>query len=227
MIQALKIQEGTSKYSFKFWLMMAIFYALFFVRNVVGFSFPVILYLAWIGVMMLTFDELEIKALLVSFIPLYPAFQYKYALMLCIAIYIIRFFRQAKIALVIFPGIFLMVWELLHHNIGIFSFWDYVRNFIEILCIMTIVCIVPKKQGDACQLSRVLGLSSVVAFSILLITTLQTRQITIFELIESSFRLGNLNEELTEFKFVYNANGLGYLCNLAIGGLLINFYWML
>ena len=213
MVQSIQNREDASKYSFKFWLMMAIFYAMFIVRNVIGISFPVVLYLAWIGVMTLSLEEHELKALLISFIPLYPAFQYKYAIMLWLVIYVIRFFRQTKLTLLIFPGIFLMLWELLHHGIGNFSFWEYVRSFVEILCIMAIMCIVQKKRTDVCQISRVLAFSSVIAFGILLLTTLQTTGMSLFELLEKGFRLGKQNEEIEGFKFIYNANGLGFLCN--------------
>ena len=224
MVQTLQKQVGTDKYRMKFWLMMAIFYAMFVVRNIIGISFPIILYLVWIGVMCVTFEDHEIKALLVSFIPLYPAFQYKYAIMLCSVLYVIRFFKQRKLTLLIFPGIFLMVWELLHHNIGSFSFWTYIRSFVEFFCLMVIMCIAPKKRTDVCQLSRVLGFSSVVAFGILLLTTLQMTGMSLFELLEKGFRLGNQNEEIEGFKFIYNANGLGFLCNMTIAGILINFH---
>ena len=203
MIELIKKRdEVTSTYSTKFWLCMIVFYAMFVLRSIANVSFPVVFYLAWVVVMALCFDENEIKALVISFIPLYPAFQNKYATLICLCVLIVKYFKQVKVKPFLFLGAFLMLWEVFHYNIGKFSFIEYFAGFAEVLFVMALVCIIPKKSTDVCQLSRVLAITSVVAFSILLVTTLIALDISIFQLLklESGYRIGNLNENVTKFQ---------------------------
>ncbi len=224
MIESIQNTQAT-KYSTKFWLMMAIFYAMFIVRNIIGISFSVIIFLLWICVMAVCFEEHEIKALVVSFIPLIPGFQNKYATLICLALIAVKCYKQIKILPVAFSGVFLLFWELFHHGIGNFSFVDCFAVFVEMLFVMVLMCLEPKKRTDICQLSRVLAISCVVSFTILFVNTYSAANINFLDLLSSGFRLGTTEDiEVQGYQFFYNANELGFICNLAIASLLVNFH---
>ena len=216
--------KDKNKYSRKFWLMMSAFYMLFIIRNILHIEFPVVIYLGWVAIMALVFDDSEIKALVISFIPLSPGFQFKYAMFICIFVLIIKYYNRFRINSIAVTGILLMVWELLHFGIGTPSFLEFARGFAEIVFIIAVVCLPPSRKQSISELTRVLALSSAVAFIILLFATVEGRGASIMELMEKGFRFGvsEITEEL--FVFNYNANGLGFICNLAIVGLLINVY---
>lgn len=216
--------KDKNKYSRKFWLMMSAFYMLFIIRNILHIEFPVVIYLGWVAIMALVFDDSEIKALVISFIPLSTGFQFKYAMFICIFVLIIKYYNRFRINSIAITGIILMVWELLHFGIGTPSFLEFARGFAEIVFIIAVVCLPPSRKQSISELTRVLALSSTIAFIILLIATVEGRGASIMELLEKGFRFGV--SEITEeaFVFSYNANGLGFICNLTITGLLINIY---
>lgn len=215
----------TTKYSARFWLMMSVFLALFILRNLVGISFPVVVFLLWVAVMAVCLEEHEIKAVVVSFIPLFPAFQNKYATLVCLAVLMVKCYKQIKIRPVIFSGVCLLFWELFHHEIGNFSFVDCFASFVELFFIMMIICIEPKKRADICQLSRVLAIASLVSFTILFFNTLEAENIKFYDLLNAGFRLGTVEEvEVIGYQFSYNANELGFICNLTIALLFANLY---
>ena len=60
---------------------MAIFYSLFFVRNVIGIKFPVFVFLLWVLFMSIQFSAEQIIAMSISFIPFISGFQNKYICM--------------------------------------------------------------------------------------------------------------------------------------------------
>ena len=108
-----------------FWSMLSVFYALFVVRNLLSLEFPISLYLVWIAVMALAFNDTETKALIISFIPLVPGFQSKYAVLVCMVLLIVKYGKRLRIPsfIVILP--LLMFWELLHLDSTFFSVAEY------------------------------------------------------------------------------------------------------
>ncbi|MBO7303964.1 MAG: O-antigen ligase family protein [Clostridia bacterium] len=222
-ILSLKAKSEDS-YGKKFWLMMGAFYALFIIRNIINLQFPVPLYLAWVIVMALSFDDNEIKALVLSFSPLSPGFQFKYAIFICVAVLIVRNYKQLKANHAFLVGVMLMAWEFLHFGIGSPSFTEFIRGFAELIFIMIIMCIPTKRKGNIEQLTRALAISSTVAFIILLFMTVEGRGETIMELLRRGFRFGVSEKTEETFTFNYNANALGFMCNIAIAGLFINIH---
>lgn len=223
-VRTLKNSEGTSCRQY-FWLMMAIFYALFVVRNVFSVQFPVMLYLIWVAVMAFTFNDTEIKALIVSFIPLVPGFQGMYALLICMVAILVKYGKRLTIPLFVLLLPILMMWELLHMwGDGYSSMAEYLSSFAPLMCLVVIICM-PSKKEDSTFFVRVLAISSVVAFCILLASTVLTSGVSLLTLIQEGFRLGSVEVLEVGHKITYNANGLGFLCNLSIAGLLTNVYF--
>jgi len=206
-----------------FWPMMAVFYALFLIRNVFSVEFPVSLYLIWIAVMSLVFNDTEIKALIISFIPLVPGFQSKYAVLVCMILLLLKYCKRLKIPQFVLIVPLLMFWEYLHLSIGYSSVAEYLSGFAPLMCLAVIVSL-PSKHEDISFFSRVLALSLTVGCAILLANTVLESHQSLLSLIQEGFRFGAL-EEAEGHQIVYNANGLGFLCNMVIVGLLINVYF--
>ena len=211
-------------YGKKFWLMMCVFYALFIIRIVLRIHFPVVLYLAWVLVMALAFDDNEIKALVISFIPLSSGFQYKYAMFICIVALIVKYYKRLRVNSIILIGSALMVWELLHFGIGTPSLIELARGFAELLFLMIVLCLPSKRRICVSEVTRLLAISSTVAFVILLFATVAGRGQSILDLMQNGFRFGISEDTGGSFVFRFNSNALGTICNLAIAGLLINIY---
>lgn len=216
-------QRKKAGHSKKFWPMLVAFYALFFIRNLLSVEFPVVLYLVWVAIMAFSFDDTEIKALLISFIPLAPGFQSKYAILVCMIILLIRYGKQIKLPLFVFIVPFLMFWEFLHLGDGFSSTAEYLSGFAPIMCMVIIVSL-PDKEENTAFFTRVLAISAVVGSVIVIANTVREYNQSLLSMIQEGFRLGEV-EEAEDYLIVYNANGLGYLCNLGIVGLLINVYF--
>lgn len=206
-----------------FWPMLAVFYAMFVVRNVLSVAFPIFLYLAWVAVMALVFNDTEIKALIVAFIPLAPGFQSKYAVLVCMIFLLIKYMKRLRVPLFVFIVLFLMFWEYLRLGDGYSSTAEYLSGFAPLMCLAVIVSL-PAKHEDMSFFSRVLAVSLAVGSLILLANTVLGSQQSLISLIQEGFRLGEV-EEAENYQITYNANGLGFLCNIAVVGLLTNVYF--
>lgn len=203
-----------------FWGMLMGFFALVFVRTVVGLEFPVILLLGYFCVMALLGDRDEILALAVVCIPTYIIFQYKYALLFLILIYAFKFPKDIKLNSSIIPIILMMVWELLHGFTGVFSISEYLRGFSELI-FLGFVMSIPQKERDYPFISRALAFATVCMAFMVVYNLLQENGFSLDALYkDESFRLGKSDEDVLNFGLNYNANGLGAICNLAIGGIL-------
>ena len=170
------------------------------------------------------FNDTEIKALIIAIIPLTPGFQSKYALLICMLVLIIKGFKKIKIPPFVIIILVLMAWEAIHLEGTTFSFAEYLSGFAPLMCLAVIVSM-PNEKEDLFLFVRVLSITSVVAFTILIISTIQTSGETLFSLIQDGFRFGSVETLEEGHKLIYNANGLGYLCNLSIAGIFINVYF--
>ncbi len=207
----------------KFWPMMAVFFALFVIRNVFSVEFPISVYLIWIAVMAFAFNDTETKALIISFIPLVPGFQSKYAILVCMIFLLIKYCVRLKIPHFVFIVILLMLWEFIHLGDSFSSTAEYLSGFAPLMCLAIVVSL-PSKEEDTSFFTRTLAISLVVGSLILICNTVMGSDQSLLSLIQEGFRLGAV-EEAENYEIVYNANGLGYLCNIAITGLLTNIYF--
>ena len=203
-----------------FWLMMSIFYALFVVRNVISIEFPVSIYLVWVFLMSVFFNETETKALIISFIPLTPGFQSKFAVLICMIFLIIKHFKRLRVPIYALIIPFLMVWEYTHMGDSFSSSSEFLSGFSSLMCLVIIISL-PTKHEDTSFFSRVLAISLAVSSIILISNTISTSGQSLISLIREGFRLGAVEESKSYF-IAFNANGLGFLCNIAIAGLLTN-----
>lgn len=206
-----------------FWPMMAIFYALFVIRDVFSVEFPVSIYLIWVAVMAFAFNDTEIKALIISFIPLAPGFQSKYAALVCMIFLLIKYHKKLRVPMFLFLLPSLMFWELLHMGDGFSTIPEYLAGFAPLLCLAVVVSL-PKKQEDISFFTRVLAITLTVSILVLIANMVFGSHGSLVSLIQEGFRLGNI-EEAENYQISYNVNELGFMCNIAIAGLLSNIYF--
>lgn len=202
-----------------FYSFIVCFLALVFFRNVIGVGIPVILLLAAFVGFSVFCDRDEMIALFVCCIPLSTVFQYKYAILICLVIYFVKFNKEVRITPAIIPLICLMGWELLHGFGYDFSIVEFLRGFTELI-LLTFIIMLSNKKFDYTFIFRVFAFCVVGLMVIMLIRLLNQNSWSFEKIFTGSYRFGVSSEEAEEFGMSFNSNGLGGICNLALIGLL-------
>ncbi|MBE7046068.1 MAG: O-antigen ligase family protein [Ruminococcaceae bacterium] len=204
-----------------FLLMLGVFILLIFARTVVGITFPVVILLGWFAVTALFSDRDELLTLCILCIPTASAFQYKYALILGMVVYALKFKDDFKLNLCILPVVIMMVWELIHGLFYDLSIVELLRDFVELIFLSFMMCI-KKRETDYVFLCRVFGYVVGIIVIFVLINVLRTRNYDLNALFEEgNYRFGIGNKEAENFGLNYNPNGLGRLCNCGIVSLML------
>ena len=217
----LRIQRKKENRVFKVY-MLAMF-ALLVARYVLKVDVPAAAFLLitmlpiWCGT---TSEQL---AFAVSCIPFSAAFQYKYAaLILSVAILLKNRLRIKRSGLLILVAV-MMVWELWHAIYDKFSYVEYLRDFAELI-LLGVVTSVDMEALDHKLIIRTLAVSVVGTCMIMLIMQMQQfdyNLIAVFARSARSFRFGQSNMEAGRFALNFNANNLGFICNLSLCGILL------
>lgn len=165
----------------------------------------------------------EQLAFVASCIPISIAFQYKYALlMLSVAILMKNKWRLKDGRVLIIVAI-MMIWELWHAFYGYFSYVEYLRDFAELI-LLGVVMSMDMENLDHKLVIRSLSISVVGVCMIMLIMQMQQfgfDLIAVFARSAASFRFGQSNMDSGRFAINFNANNLGFICNLATCGVLL------
>lgn len=216
-------EDITPKKHRLFWIMMAGFMFLIFVRNIYKIEYPIAILLGYACFMAMLADHDETMALAVSFIPFSATFQYRYALLAIIVIYIIKHREEMKnINLYAYiPLVLMMCWEASHALLGEFSLVLYLQGFSELMFCSFVISL-PNKKFDYSLISRTLAISIVVCCSISLWKLLETVDFD-FESIflEGNYRFGIVEADESSYVLNYNSNALGFMCNIGMLGLLL------
>lgn len=167
----------------------------------------------------------EQLACAMSFVPISVAFQYKYALLFLSLAILAKNRWRLKMSGVFIIVLAMMAWELWHAFYGSFSYEEYLRDFAELL-LLGVVTSIGMHEVDHKLVIRSLSVSVVGVCVIMLIMQLQQfgfDLVAVFIRSAQSFRFGQDNMETGRFAINFNANNLGFICNLATsGGLLLS-----
>ena len=217
----LRIQRNAENRIFKVYLLLM--FTLMIVRYLLKVNVPAIVFLAvtilpiWWG------TPSEQMAFVASCIPLSIAFQYKYALLILSVAILVKNRGRLKWSGVL-PLVFaMMVWELWHAIYGHFSYVEYLRGFAELL-ILGVITSINLKDVDHKLVIRSLVVSVVGVCAIMLFMQLQQFNFDIVAVFIRSakvFRFGQSNMESGVYALNFNANDLGFICNLATCGALL------
>ena len=150
---------------------------------------PAIIFLLLYATMALIGDKNEIIAFCICSIPLLNAFQSKYAILLCIIIYSIRFTQNIKIYLTVLPIALLMIWEFIHGFIGGSSFFETLRLFAELIFCCFLICS-QTEELDFNKVARAFATTTVLVCLIILLVQLKEHSFRVGLLFRDAFRLG-------------------------------------
>lgn len=165
----------------------------------------------------------ELLACMVSYIPLSIAFQYKYALFIIMAVMLLKNRWRIKSGYAMVLVLLMMAWELLHIGYGYFSITEYVRDFAELL-FMGALIMVDIGELDYKLIIRSLAISVVGVCIIMFMLQLQQYHFNLLALFSrsaASWRFGQANMDSGRFALNFNANNLGFICNLSASGMLL------
>lgn len=217
----LRIQKKTDNQIFKVY-MLAMF-SLMIIRYVLKVNVPPIVFLGvamlpiWLG------SPSEQLAFVASCIPFSVAYQYKYALLILAVAVLLKKGRELKNASVIIIVAFMMVWELWHAFYGNFTYVEYLRDFAELIILGVVVTMDMEKLNHKLVI-RTLSISVVGVCAIMLFMQLQQYNFNLIEVFirsAHSFRFGESNMEAGTYALNFNANNLGFICDLSVAGILL------
>lgn len=219
-------KNNTNKNRMFFIVSIAVFLLLIMARNVLGVRVPALLYLIYIAGIAIFCDRTELGALCVTFIPFYSSFQYKYAILLCIIIYAIKYGKDIKFNFSLIILVIMIIWELLHGFKYYINFFETLRGFSELLLFVFFLNI-SYKDFDFKFICRVFVWTSIGIMTLLLLQLLIKINFDFEKLFTGSaaYRFGNLEDSAEQYGGTFNPNGLGFICNLALTGILQLIYF--
>jgi hypothetical protein len=172
---------------------------------------------AWFG------TKSEQLAMVASCIPLSVAFQYKYALLILSAAILIRNRWKLNRSGAFMIILAMAIWEWWHAFYGRFSYVEYLRDFAELILLGLLISI-DLDQVNYKLIIRSLAISVVGVCAIMLVMQLEQFDyniLAVFGRSAHSFRFGQSNMESGVYALNFNANNLGFICNLATCGVLL------
>lgn len=208
------------------WATLGAMLLVVFARLGLEINLPVILLLAISIVPALFGTPSQFLAMAITFIPLATTFQYKYALVLYLIIGFIRFRSLMSISRVVPIIIVMMMWELAHHGLnGAFSFTEYLRNFAELL-FLGFVTSIKWEEVDFKTIARALAVATIGASIIIVYIHIHSGLDNFMDMMAENsemYRFGQntMEEGEASYSLNYNANQLGFICNISIVSLLM------
>ena len=217
----LRIRTKSDNQIFKVYLLAM--FVLMAVRYLLKVDVPALAFLLVAMIPIWWGSPSEQLAFAVSCIPLSIAFQYKYALLILSVAILIKNHWRIKMSGGIIIVAAMMVWELWHAFYGQFSFVEYLRDFAELI-LLAIVTSIELRDVDHKLVVRSLSISVVGVCVIMLVMQMQQfgfDLVAVFARSARSFRFGQSNMTSGRFAINFNANNLGFICNLATCGSLL------
>lgn len=165
----------------------------------------------------------ELLACAISYIPISVAFQYKYALLIAMVVMLLKNRWRIKSGYALLLVLAMMAWELLHIGYGYFSIVEYFRGFAELL-FMGALIMIDIGELDHKMIIRALAISVVGICATMFVMQLQQYNFNILKVFSrsaASWRFGQSNMDAGRFALNFNANNLGFICNLSTCGLFL------
>lgn len=193
-----------------------------FLRNAIHIEVPVSVILLFSVIPVCIATPSQMMAMLVSFIPLATGFQYKYALLVYVIIGIIRFGKQLSISKVVPVVVAMMIWELAHVD-DTFLMSEYLRSFAELL-LLGFVTSIKWKDIDFKLIARSLAIATIGVALIIIYIQINSGLGSLMDMLSQSaaeYRFGQDTTDGTAYGLNFNANQLGFICNMSIASLLV------
>lgn len=207
----IKKQRKRAAFSCLFGLLMV----MIFVRYVLQIMFPWELLLVIVAMLALVGDQNEIIAMCLCGAPLYTSMQYIYAVVICLALYILKYGKELRINSHIMPVILLLLWEWLHSFDRYSSAVGAVRAMVPLLLCAFLMCC-PRDKIDYAFVSRVFALCTSVMCLIVLSKIVIGAGFNLQLAFSNMQRFGMSGSATESLGADFNPNFLGFLCILGI-----------
>ena len=207
----------------RFWVLFAALSAMIFVRYGLQIGIPRVLALVPVVVIALLGDKTELIAICMCLIPFHESLDFYYALVLVIAIYVFKNFRQIRINASFFLMLLMVLWELLHCLAGDFSPVTFVVSLLPIIALVVFLC------SDFSDLDYPFVVRAVAAAAMVVCVTMLVQLLWISRFNLAAFfanlrRLGALSEQSADrlqlSGGLIQTNSLGVICVLITATLL-------
>ena len=207
----------------RFWVLFAALSAMIFVRYGLQIGIPRVLALVPIVAIALLGDKTELIAICMCLIPFHESLDFYYALVLVIAIYVFKNFRQIRINASFFLMLLMVLWELLHCLAGDFSPVTFVVSLAPIIALVVFLC------SDFSDLDYAFVVRAVAAAAMVVCVTMLVQLLWISRFDLASFfvnlrRLGALSEQAADrlqlSGGLIQTNSLGVICVMITATLL-------
>lgn len=205
----------------RFLVFLSILLVMVFIRYALQIDLPRVVYLGIIFLIVALGDPTEIIAMCMCCIPLHESIDFFYAVVICVAIYLVKYHRTIRINSSIFVVLTMIVWELLHCFGNAFSVRELLVDIVPIIALAVFICI-DSRVYDYDFVVRTLAITTAVLCVTLLGKVLYASNFNFAKAVLGLQRLGMETDKqgLTENTGVVHPNTLGIICVLATTGLM-------
>lgn len=207
----------------RFFVLLVLLLTLIGVRYAFQIDIPRPLFVAIIAVIAAMGDRDEILAMCMCCIPLCESVDFFYAIVICIAVYVFKFYGSVRVNMSILPVLLIVLWELLHCFEEDFSLVTFLTNIIPFL-VLAIVMFLDGSKVNYDLIARAVALATAAVSLTLLLKVLYFADFNIAAAFVNLQRLGVETEEMAQKATVeygnMNPNTLGIICVLASTGLM-------
>lgn len=191
-------------------------YFLALLRNIIGISFPVYIFLIYIIIVSFLLNYNEEVAFSISLIAFSGMFQFRFGLLITTIFLIIKGRTHYRLRNAI-PLLLMAFWELLHISQSNVTAYGFFQEFAELYLLTVIMMKDPIDGSDALPI-RALAYSCFFGCIVNLVSSVRLLGFSI----NSITRLGKIGTEITEdFTGLIDPYTQGFICMLAISGLLL------
>lgn len=208
----------------RFYYLLVLLCGLCFVRYALQVNFPKNFFLLIVALIAALGNHDEIIAMMMCCIPLHTSLHYFYALLICLAFFLLKYHREIRINTSLIPLLLMALWELFHCFGKPFSLMAFVMDFLPLI-VLTVLMFDKSKTIDYPFICRALSLCIIFMCILLLGKLLYIARFNVVKAIASLWRLGADTVEAKEALKIeggqQNPNTLGILCVLGVSGLLL------
>lgn len=123
----------------RFWCLLGLLLLLTMVRYALQIDVPRVVFLAVIAAIALLGDQDEIIAMCICCIPLHESIDFFYALVICIGVYVFKFYKQIRLGTNVLLLLLIIIWELLHCFLTQFDAITFLANMIPFIVLAVIM----------------------------------------------------------------------------------------
>lgn len=207
----------------RFYCLLFFLLGLCFVRYGLQINFPKAVFLAVVILIAVLGNQDEIIAMMICCIPLHTSLSFFYALIICLAVFVLRYYKEICLNISVAPIFMMIIWELLHCYSKPFSIMTFATNFIPLL-VLAVILSYKKSKIDYSLICRAFSISIIFMCFVMLGKLLYVARFNVLKAMSGLWRLGADTTAAQEALLIegghQNPNTLGILCVIGICGLL-------